>query len=138
MDLKPLENTGDISEADFEKLFRARLGDDYERGLAVLRQLGPQHSFSVANVIHLAIQADRAAEMIGKLQRWCEVVVNAPNEAVAYVDTRHAMDIAYGELMLGSDTTIGGLGPFEITGRHGDMVEIGVKQRRSPGGIWLP
>lgn len=131
MDLKPLTKTGNVSPQEFRGLFEARLGHLFPRAMTVLTTLGPKHSFSVANVIHLGFQKGNVETIITALEKWCETVTRAPNLVAAHVDTKVFFDTLYGESFMRSDT-IDGVGPFSpITGR-------GSVPGTRPSGLWVP
>lgn len=137
MDLKPLDHQGDISEQQFRALFESRLGDLFTQALTVLTTLGQLQSFSVANVIHLGLQKGIAKVVIEDLEKWCTVVVEAPDPTTAYVDTRQFFDIMYAQYFMTGKDTISGLGPFgKISERNG--FSIYGSSQQTPSGLWVP
>lgn len=116
VDLKPLDHRERIfSETKFRELFEECLKDLFPPALQVFRTLGELHSFSVANLIFLGLQADCEEKVIADLLRWSEIVVRAPNPTIAYTDTRTTFDIIYREQFLEVGHTVGGFG-FQKTG----------------------
>ncbi|MBW3538038.1 hypothetical protein KY386_00925 [Candidatus Parcubacteria bacterium] len=138
MDLHPLQNNGDVSPAEFRQLFEARLGGElFARAMKVLTTLGPMHSFSVANVIHLGLQKQIAKTVIEALEKWCELFPQAPDKVTAHVDTRLYFDTIYQEHFMTPDDTLAGLGPFEVTSDNGRFITYGVSQS-SRHRLWTP
>lgn len=113
MDLKPLVGFTQVSEEEFRNLFATRLESDLlERGVKVLLTLGELSSFRVANVFHMGIQKGNASEVIKALERWCTVVVRAPDYITAQVDTRIFFDTVYSQFFMTGEDTINGIKIF--------------------------
>jgi hypothetical protein len=111
MDLKPLEPRGDgqVSEEEFRELFQERMPAVLlDRVLQVLRTLDALHSFSVANICHLALQKGVTGQVVDALERWRELYVGAPDAATAYVDTRMFFDHVYADFFMTAEDTIDG------------------------------
>ncbi|HSX47020.1 MAG TPA: hypothetical protein VLF87_03480 [Patescibacteria group bacterium] len=108
MDLQPLRHDGDVSARQFDLLFRARLGSLYGRALAILHALGPMHSFSVANCIHLGLQKDISETIIARLDKWADQARNTTtrrrldvDQAISFdVDTKIFVDLVYAEYFM--------------------------------------
>src|SRR5674476_15397 len=93
MDLKPLPNHGDISPQEFRRFFEPSLEGLFSRAMQVFTTLGPMHSFSVANVIHLGLQKGIVDTIVDALEHWCELFPKAPDAITAHVDTMHYINI---------------------------------------------
>lgn len=104
--------------------------------MAVLTALGPMHSFSVANVLHMALQKGIAELALTKLERASQISALAPDEITRHVDLKIGFDILYQELFFTSEDTIGGLGPFEVVEERGNFRSWGVAKSSSK--LWTP
>jgi hypothetical protein len=134
VDLKSLPNNGDVSPQEFSQLFEARLRSTFPRAMRVLITLGPRHSFSVANVIHLGLQKGIVNTIIEALEEWCELFPKAPDLITAHVDTKHYFAVMYGQYFMTPSDTVNELGPFEVIDDNGRFRTLGIKQTR----LWTP
>jgi hypothetical protein len=138
VDLKPLTNTDAVSTQEFRQLFEARLGNLFDAAMRALTTFGPMHSFSVANVVHLGLQKGNIDKVVSALEKWAEVVIQAPNHSVAYADTREFFDIMYGECFMSDGDTLDGFGPFKVVETTPDGTRwIGMGSETSSG-LWVP
>ena len=144
MDLKPLRFSGEMTPEAFTEHFRGILGANFDRALAVFAVFYEFHAFSVASVLHCAIQKGIVDEVLGKLEAWRDKVLAATttDELIhAHAGVKFAIDAIYGSFMATGDT-IDGLGPFEPMERRGGFVTYGMKgtssRRRDPQRIILP
>lgn len=121
MDLEPLANnsSGEVSSREFTQLFKARLGSLFPRAMQVVATLGPMHSFSIANVIHLGLQKGNVDTIVEALEAWCELFHKAPDPITAHVDTKLYFDILYGQYFMTPGDTLNGMGPFAVAKDYG-------------------
>lgn len=119
MDLQPLPHQPGWTPEVFRQLFQARLGSLFEQAMACYTQLSaiePRNSYSVANSLHMALQAGVQEQIVHDLERWCGIVKDAPNALMALVDTRQMFDILYADRFMRAGHSFGGLGPFQEVG----------------------